>query len=89
MLKTNLKPISGKIIIDWAKDAQNTTDSGIILTESIKRNDVATVIAVSDGSDFQVGQKVIFDKMAGQFVRDALDQQVLILKESDIWGIVE
>lgn len=89
MIQTNLKPIPGKIIIDWAKDAENTTDSGIILTESIKRNDVATVIAVADGSDFTVGQKVIFDKLAGQFVRDGLDQQVLILKETDIWGIVE
>lgn len=89
MIQTNLTPIPGKIIIDWVKDAENKTETGIILTESIKRNDVATVIATAPDSDFKVGDKVIFDKLAGQFVRDKFDQQVLILKETDIWGIVE
>lgn len=89
MIQTNLKPLKGKIIIDWAKDAETKTDFGLILTESPKRNDIATVIAVSNNSDFIVGQKVIFDKMAGTFVRDKYNQQVLILKETDIMGIVE
>lgn len=89
MKQTNLKPLKGKIIIDWAKDAENKTDWGFTLTESAKRNDVATIIAVSSSSDFVVGQKVIFDKMTGTFVRDKYDQEVLILKESDIMGIVE
>ena len=84
MLQTNLRPVGSKIIIDWAKDAENKTESGIILTESIKRNDVATVIAVNPDSEFTVGQKVIFNKMAGQFVRDGFDQEVLIIDESEM-----
>lgn len=89
MIQTNFVPLKGKVILNWAKDAQSTTESGIILTEAIKRNDVATIIAVPNGSDFEVGQKVIFNKLGGTFVRDKLDQEVLIISEEDIWAVVD
>ncbi|MCA9291629.1 MAG: co-chaperone GroES [Phycisphaerales bacterium] len=94
-----IRPLGDKIIVKRA-EAKSRTESGIFLPESAKdRPKEGTVVALGSGNlnrdtgeylPFTVkkGDQVIFSSYAGTEVK--LDgEEVLILTESDILGVVE
>ena len=93
----NLKPLFDRVVIKDA-DSEETTKSGIILTNSAKEKpQYAFVIAVGPGGvvdgkniDMQVkeGQKVVYSKYAGTEIK--IDgEEYKIVRQSDILAIVE
>ena len=95
---TQLKPLGSNVIIK-PTPREEMTKSGIVLPDTAKeRPQEGTVIAVGSGrtldngtrEEIEVanGQKVLFQKYAGtEFKLD--DEELLILKASDILAIVD
>ena len=91
----NIRPLHDRVVIKRL-EAEEKTSSGIILAPSAtEKPDMGEVIAVGagklneDGSrrtlDVKVGDKVIFGKYSGQ----ADGVELLVMREEDIFGIVE
>ena len=94
----NIRPLGDKIVVK-RKDPETQTASGIYLPESAKEKpQEATVIAVGDGralkdgtrAEFTVkkGDTVLLSKWGGTEVKVG-DDELLILPEEDLLGIVE
>lgn len=92
-----IKPLADRVVIKMV-EAEEKTKSGIILTGSAKEQpQMAEVIEVGPGGivdgkeikmEVQKGDRVIFSKYAGTEVK--LDgEEYIILRQSDILGIVE
>ncbi|MGN0771141.1 MAG: co-chaperone GroES [Christensenellales bacterium] len=92
-----IKPLFDRIVIK-AIETQEKTASGLYLTASSQEKpQVAEVIAVGpggtvDGKDIvmqiKVGDKILYNKYAGSdFKLD--DEEVTILKQSDVLAIIE
>ena len=92
-----IKPLGDRVVIKNV-EAEETTKSGIILTNAAKEKpQMAEVLAVGPGGEVdgkqvtmqvKVGQKVIYSKYAGTEVK--LDgQEVKIVSQKDILAIVE
>lgn len=93
-----LKPLGDRLVVE-PKEREETTASGIILPETAKEKpQEGTVIAVGPGRrdedgdriemDVAVGDVVLYAKYAGTEVK--IDgKKLLILKESDVLGILE
>lgn len=82
------------------KQVETKTASGIILTEALTRKEQAgtdegIILALGDtfGKDFgaevipKVGDKVLFAKYAGKFIKDG-DIDLVLLNDDDIIAIV-
>lgn len=93
----NIKPLCDRVVVKMV-EAEETTKSGIILTNSAKEKpQVAEIIAVGPGGlvdgkevkmELKVNDKVLLSKYAGTEVK--LDnQEYIIIKQSDILAIVE
>lgn len=93
----NIKPLGDRVVIKMM-EAEETTQSGIILVDSAKEKpQVAQVIAVGPGGmvdgkevvmELQVGDKVLISKYAGsQFKLDG--EEVTILRQNEVLAIVE
>jgi chaperonin GroES len=95
---TQLKPLGSNVIVK-PTPREEMTKSGIVLPDTAKeRPQEGTVLAVGSGRtldngsreeiEVTAGQKVLFQKYAGtEFKLD--DDELLILKASDILAIVE
>ena len=92
-----IKPLGDRVVIKNV-EAEETTKSGIILTNAAKEKpQMAQVLAVGPGGNVdgkeitmhvKAGQKVIYSKYAGTEVK--LDgQEVIIVRQADILAIVE
>jgi chaperonin GroES len=97
MAKSKIKPLSDRVLVQPAP-AEEKTDSGIIIPDSAKEKpQEGTVIAagpgkVENGSKIEMsvneGDKVLYGKYSGTEI--TLDgDEYLIMRESDILGIVE
>ena len=94
-----VRPLGDKILVKRAA-AQTKTDSGIYLPESAKdKPKEGKIVAVGDGvlnketgkyMPFTVkkGDRVIFTSYSGSEVKIG-DEEMLILSEDDILGIIE
>jgi chaperonin GroES len=93
-----LKPIQDKVLVK-REDAEEKTAGGIIIPDTSKEKpSKGTVVAVGDGArdergnlipmTLKVGNKVFFTKWGGTEVK-VDDEELLILKESDILAIIE
>lgn len=84
-----IKPLNGNVVLDWKKEEETVSASGIILANTAgKRGDVAEVIAVSDGSKLEVGDEVLFNKLAGKFAIVG-KKEVLVIPETEILAVFE
>ncbi len=92
-----IKPLFDRIVIK-AVETQEKTASGLYLTASSQEKpQVAEVIAVGPGGtidgkevvmQIKVGDKIFYNKYAGSdFKLD--DEEVTILKQSDVLAIIE
>ena len=92
------RPLHDRVVVRRI-DAEEKTRGGIIIPDTAKEKpQEGEVIAVGPGArdengkvnplDVQVGDRILFGKWSGTEVR--LDgEDLLIMKESDIMGIVE
>ena len=93
----NVKPLGDRVVIKNV-EAGETTKSGIILAGTAKEKpQMAEVVAVGPGGNVdgkeitmqvKAGQKVIYSKYAGTEVKID-DQELIIVRQSDILAVVE
>ena len=91
-----LKPLADRVVLKMTK-AEETTKSGIILTESSKEKpQIAEVVAVGPGGNVEgkeiemhvkVGDKVVVSKYAGTEIKYE-GEEYIIVKQNDILAIV-
>lgn len=94
----NIKPLGDRVLVK-PLEQETETSSGILLPETAKEKpQEGEVVAVGTGKrdddgerialDVEVGNRVIFAKYAGTEVK--LDgDKMLIMKESDILGVIQ
>lgn len=93
----NIKPLGDRVVTKMA-EAEETTQSGIILAGSAKEKpQFAEVIAVGPGGEvdgkevkmeLKVGDKVIMSKYAGTEIK--LDgEEYVIISQKDVLAVVE
>ena len=92
-----IKPLGDRVLIKM-KEAEETTKSGIILTEGSKEKpQIAEVVAVGPGGDIEgkeirmyvkVGDKVVVSKYAGTEIKYE-GEDYIIVKQNDILAIAE
>jgi chaperonin GroES len=97
MAKTKFRPLHDRVVVRRI-EAEEKTAGGIIIPDSAKEKpSQGEIIAVGPGGrdeagklipiDLKVGDKVLFGKWSGTEVK--LDSQdLLIMKESDIMGVI-
>jgi len=97
-VSVKLRPLGDRIVV-MAISRETVTKSGIVLPDTAKEKpQEGEVLAVGPGKvldngkrvtlEVSVGQKVLFAKYAGSEVK--IDgEEYLILRESDVMGIVE
>ena len=93
-----IKPLEDRIVVK-AIEAETTTASGLVIPDTAKEKpQEGEVLAVGDGRfddkgnripvDVKAGDRVLFGKWSGTEVR--IDgEDLLIMKESDIMGVIE
>ncbi|MGC9673288.1 co-chaperone GroES [Staphylococcus haemolyticus] len=93
-----LKPLGNRVIIE-RKEQEQTTKSGIVLTESAKeKSNEGIVVAVGTGRvldngekvapEVKEGDRVVFQEYAGSEVKRG-DETYLILNVEDLLAIIE
>ena len=92
MSKLNFKPLADRVLVEPAA-AEETTASGIIIPDTAKEKpQQGTIVAIGTGKkdepiNVKVGDQVLYGKYSGTEV--TIDgTEYLIMKESDIYGIV-
>lgn len=97
MAKTKFRPLHDRVVVKRIT-ADEKTKGGIIIPDSAKEKpSEGQVIAVGPGGrdeagklipiDIKVGDKVLFGKWSGTEIK--LDgEELLIMKESDIMGVI-
>ncbi|TCK98792.1 chaperonin GroES [Natranaerovirga hydrolytica] len=93
-----LVPLGDRVVIKQL-EAKETTKSGIVLpNQAQEKPQEAEVVAVGPGGmvdgkevkmQVKVGDKIIYSKYAGTDVKLNLDEEYIIVKQSDILAIVE
>jgi chaperonin GroES len=97
MAKTSFRPLHDRVVVRRIK-AEEKTKGGIIIPDTVKEKpQEGEVIAVGPGGrdeagqvikpDVKTGDRVLFGKWSGtEVVIDG--EELLIMKESDIMGVV-
>jgi chaperonin GroES len=98
MAKTQFRPLHDRVVVRRI-EGEATTKGGIIIPDTVKEKpQEGEVIAVGPGArddhgkvtplDVKAGDRVLFGKWSGTEVK--IDgEDLLIMKESDIMGVVE
>lgn len=93
-----LKPIGNRVIIE-KKEQEQTTKSGIVLTDSAKeKSSEGVIVAVGTGRllndgtrvtpEVKEGDRVVFQQYAGTEVKRD-NETYLVLNEEDILAVIE
>jgi chaperonin GroES len=97
MAKTKFRPLHDRVVVKRI-DAENKTKGGIIIPDTAKEKpSEGEVVAVGPGGrdesgklipiDIKAGDRVLFGKWSGTEVK--IDgEDLLIMKESDIMGVI-
>ncbi len=92
MSKVNFKPLADRVLVEPAA-AEEKTASGIIIPDTAKEKPQrGEIVAIGTGKkdepiNVKIGDQVLYGKYAGTEI--AIDgKDYLIMKESDIYGIV-
>ena len=92
MSKVNFKPLADRVLVE-PEAAEEKTASGIIIPDTAKEKpQKGKIIAVGDGTtdhkmNVKVGDRVLYGEYSGTELTIE-DTDYLIMKESDIFGIV-
>ena len=93
----NLKPLHDRVLVERV-NSEDKTKGGIIIPDTAQEKPMeGKVLAVGGGArnengqivalDVKKGDKILFGKWSGTEVK--IDGKELIMKESDIMGIIE
>ncbi|MEW6413659.1 MAG: co-chaperone GroES [Pseudomonadota bacterium] len=93
-----IRPLHDRIIVKRV-EAQRTTASGIVIPDTAaEKPEQGEVIAVGPGRrdeqgnlipmDIKAGDRVLFGKYAGQTVKVA-GEELLVMREDDVMGVIE
>jgi chaperonin GroES len=97
MAKMNFRPLHDRVVVQRI-DAEEKTKGGIIIPDTAKEKpQEGKIVAVGPGGrdeagklikpDVKVGDRVLFGKWSGTEVK--IDgEELLIMKESDIMGVI-
>jgi chaperonin GroES len=97
MAKTNFRPLHDRVVVQRI-EAEEKTKGGIIIPDTAKEKpQEGKIVAVGPGGrdeagqlikpDVKVGDRVLFGKWSGTEVK--IDgEDLLIMKESDIMGVI-
>ena len=97
MAKMNFRPLHDRVVVQRI-DAESKTKGGIIIPDTAKEKpQEGKIVAVGPGGrdeagqlikpDVKVGDRVLFGKWSGTEVK--IDgEELLIMKESDIMGVI-
>ena len=96
--KTNVRPLGDRVVVKPVS-REEKTQSGIYLPDTVQEKpQEAMVVAVGPGKlmengerapmDVKPGDRVLYSKYAGTEVKQ-LDEEMLILRESDILAVIE
>ena len=93
----NLKPLFDRVVLKNIKP-KSTTKTGIFIPETVGDEPIlAEVVAIGNGDTFEgekcemcvnVGDKVLYNKY-GSVTFKQNDEEFVILRQSDIFGIIE
>ena len=96
MADFKIKPLGDRVIVK-PKEAEETTKGGIILPDTAKEKPIeGTIVAVGTGKvedgktiemSVKVGDVVLYGKYGGTEI-SVEGEEYLIMRESDIYGIV-
>ncbi len=96
MADFKIKPLGDRVIVK-PKEAEETTKGGIILPDTAKEKPIeGSIVAVGPGKyedgklvdlTVKVGDTVLYGKYGGTEIT-VEDEEYLIMRESDIYGIV-
>jgi chaperonin GroES len=98
MAKLSFKPLGGRVLVE-PLEQDEMTPGGIILPETAKEKpQEGKILAIGPGDrddegkriamDVKVGDKVLFAKYSGTEVKMS-GKKLLIMRESDLLGIIE
>jgi chaperonin GroES len=93
-----IRPLHDRVIVRRLEEERKTA-GGIVIPDSAKEKPIqGEVIAVGNGKvlengqvkalDVKVGDKILFGKYSGNEVKVG-DEELLVLREEDIMGVVE
>jgi len=93
-----IRPLHDRVIVKRLEEERRTA-SGIVIPDTVaEKPDQGEIVAVGAGKrddngkpialDVKVGDKVLFGKYAGQTVKVA-GEELLVMREEDIMGVVE
>ena len=92
MAKINFKPLADRVLVE-PSEAEEKTSSGIIIPDTAKEKpQKGKIVAIGNGTKdekitVKVGEIILYGKYSGTEINiDGTDY--LIMKESDIFGIV-
>ena len=94
----SIRPLHDRVVVKRV-EAEEKNASGIVLPgAAAEKPDIGEVVAVGEGRrneagervalDVKVGDKVLFGKYSGQSVKVG-GEELLVMREEDIFGIVE
>ena len=97
-MSINLRPLGDRLVVKPIEQEERTA-LGIVLPETAKEKPQrGEVLAVGPGAraesgerrplDVKVGEKVLYAKYAGTEIKVG-DEQVIVLRESDVLAIIE
>ncbi len=93
MSKVNFKPLADRVLVE-PEAAEEKTASGIIIPDTAKEKpQKGKIVAVGNGTSdhkmsVNVGDRILYGKYSGSELTID-DTDYLIMKESDIFGIVK
>lgn len=93
-----IRPLHDRVIVKRLEEERKTASGIVIPDTAAEKPDQGEIIAVGPGKrddsgklvplDVKVGDKVLFGKYAGQTVKVA-GEELLVMREEDIMGVVE
>ena len=95
----NIRPLYDRVVVR-RKEEEETTTGGIVLPGSAKEKpNQGEIVAVGEGKVLdngdirplavKVGDTVVFGQYAGSNTIDVDDEELIIMNESEIFGIVD
>lgn len=93
-----IRPLHDRVIVKRLEEERKTASGIVIPDTAAEKPDQGEIIAVGPGKrddngkliamDVKIGDKVLFGKYAGQTVKVA-GEELLVMREEDIMGIIE
>ena len=93
-----IRPLHDRVIVKRMEEERKTASGIVIPDTATEKPDQGEVVAVGPGKrddsgkliamDVKVGDRVLFGKYAGQSVKVA-GEELLVMREEDIMGVVE